>query len=72
MGLCFLRGIARARRILAAHAREKCVDEARMLKIMIPKRLAGAIIPLEISQTGFLSSRMRVLTRGCGSCWAST
>jgi hypothetical protein len=34
-----------------------------MPKIMIPKRLAGAIIPLEISGPWFLSSRMRVLTR---------
>ena len=47
-GSVFYKG-SRARRILAAHAREKCVDEARVPKIMIPKRLAGAIIPLEIS-----------------------
>jgi hypothetical protein len=53
----------RAPRILGAHAREKCVDEARMPKIMIPKRLAGAIIPPEISGPWFLSNRMRVLTR---------
>ena len=50
---------SRARRILAPHAREKCVDEARMPNIMIPKRLGGAIIPLEISGPWFLSSRMR-------------
>ncbi len=60
--MCFYEG-SRARRILAARAGEKCGDEARMPKIMFPKRLAGAIIPLEISGPWFLSSGMRVLTR---------
>ena len=62
-GSVFFNEGSRAQRILAAHAREKCVEEARMTSVMVRKRLAYAIIPLKISGPWFLSSRMRDLNR---------
>jgi hypothetical protein len=38
-----------ARRILAEHAREKCVVAARMPKVMTPKLWSAPIEPLETS-----------------------